>query len=123
MRFVAVFLLGIVFAAACDRASAAVLVAGALGCKAPADASKAALLRAKRDSVGLDIFSKPLVASRSCTEFAKGVTVDVDEKRLPLSCVRLTGDLDCYWVPDALVDLYPAAKGEMAGRKGGGHRR
>jgi hypothetical protein len=105
----------------CSSASAAVLTSAALGCKAPSDAIKAATLRVKKDAAGLAAFSQPLIASRSCMVFAKGVTIGIDEKQLPLSCVRLTGDLDCYWVPDALVDLYPGQKGG-AGRQGGGGR-
>ncbi len=103
-------------------AAAAVLTSPVFGCRAPADATRAAALRAKKDAAGFATFSQPLVASRACLELAKGVVVGVDENRAPLSCVRLTGDLECYWVPGAAVDLYPGQKGG-GGRGGGGGRR
>ncbi len=124
MKIAAVPTLVLTLAALCSSVDAASLTSSSLGCKTQADATKAAMLRAKKDSAGLDAFSKPLIAARSCIAFAKGVTIDVDEKRPPLACVRLTGDLECYWVADALVDLYPSAeKGGAAGHRGGGGSR
>ncbi|MGO9007702.1 MAG: hypothetical protein ACLQIQ_01725 [Beijerinckiaceae bacterium] len=72
---------------------------------------KAAELQAKKDKVGLEAFSRPLIASGACTAMGRGLTVDVDEKKLPLACVRLAGDLSCYWVADVFIDPNPGEKG------------
>ena len=107
-----------------SSADAAALSASTLGCRTPADALKVAGFRAKKDAAGLASFSQTAEAARACIPLTKGVTVGIDEAKPPLSCVRLTGDLECYWVADALVDLYPGDKGAGAGggKKGGGHR-
>jgi hypothetical protein len=103
-------------------ADAAALSVAVLACKAPADALKATTFRSKKDAAGLAAFAGPLTSSRACMTMPKGVTVGIDEKRPPLSCVRLVGDLECYWVPDALVDLYPGEKGGAGGAAAGKHR-
>lgn len=107
----------------CLPARAAALSATTLGCRAPADALKVAGFRAKKDAAGLASFSQSATASRACVPLTKGVTVGIDEAKPPLSCVRLTGDLECYWVADALIDLYPGQKGGGAGKQGGGGHR
>jgi hypothetical protein len=107
----------------CPPASAAAVSASTLGCRMPADALKVAGFRAKKDSAGLASFSQTASASRACIPLTKGVTVGIDEAKPPLSCVRLTGDLECYWVADALIDLYPGDKGAGGGKKGGGGHR
>ncbi|WP_158808262.1 hypothetical protein [Beijerinckia sp. L45] len=105
----------------CAPASAAAVSASTLGCRTPADALKVAGFRAKKDTAGLATFGQTAAASRACIPLTKGVTVGIDEAKPPLSCVRLTGDLECYWVADALIDLYPGDKGAGGGKKGGGH--
>ena len=99
-----------------SRAGAAGLVRATLGCRTPADLAKTTPLK----SGALDDASRPMVASGACTLLAKGVTVDVDEEKAPLSCVRLTGDLSCLWVQSALVDQHPGQKGSGGGQRGGG---
>ncbi len=94
--------------------------AAAVGCTTPADAEKIVALQVRHDKAGTDALARSLVASRACIDFAKGVTIEVDERRAPLTCVRLTGDLSCYWIAAALVDEHPAEKG--GGGKGGGGR-
>ena len=98
------------------QARAAGIAAATLGCRTPADLAKTAPLRGG----ALDGASRPLVASGACTLLAKGATVDVDEEKAPLSCVRLTGELSCLWVRSALVDQHPGEKGAGGGRRGGG---
>ena len=100
-----------------------VLRSAAVGCTAAADAEKIAILQSKKDRAGAEALAKPLVASRACIDFAKGVKIDVDEKSQPLACVRLTGDLSCYWIAASLVDEHPGEKGGGGGAKQGGRRR
>jgi hypothetical protein len=125
MRSLPVAVAGLFLVLWYGSAEAAVLTSGVLGCKTPIDANKAETFRAKNDAAGLETFSRPLIAARACIPLAKGVTVDVDQKQPPLSCVRLAGDLTCYWVPDALVNLHPAEKtaGDSSQHSSGGHRR
>ena len=100
-----------------------VLRASAVGCATAADAEKIAALQSKRDKAAAEAIAKPLVASRACIDLAKGVKIDVDEKRPPLACVRLTGDLSCYWIAASLVDEHPGEKGSgSSGKQGGGRR-
>ena len=101
--------------------SADVLKLATVGCTAPGDAEKIAALQARKDKAGADAMARPLVVSRACIDFAKGVTVGVDERRLPLACVRLTGDLSCYWIAAAIIDEHPGQKG--GGARRGAHRR
>lgn len=89
---------------------AAALKAATVACKAPKDATKVVEFLIKKDTAGLEAFSRPLIASGACTAMGRGLTVTVDEKKPPLSSVRLSGDLDCYWVTDVFVDLYPSDK-------------
>jgi hypothetical protein len=107
----AVFLAAVLYAShPLSSATAAVLKATTLACKTPADATKATTFLAKKDKAGLEAFSRTSIASGACTQLGRGVQVEIDEKQLPLSCVRLTGDLNCYWVADVLVDLHPGEK-------------
>lgn len=101
-------------------ATAAVLKATTLACKTPADATKAVAFLAKKDKAGLEAFSRSSIASGACTQLGKGVTVDVDEQKLPLSCVRLTGDLNCYWLADVFIDQHPGQKGTTSNATRGG---
>jgi hypothetical protein len=103
-----------------SQADAAALSASTLGCRAPLDALKLEGFSARHDTPGLATFSQAVTASRACIPLTKGVAVGVDEAKPPLSCVRLTGDLECYWVPNALVDLYPGEKGAGGGKRRGG---
>jgi hypothetical protein len=101
--------------AACPAAAAG-LARTTLGCRTPGD-----LARAQAPKGGtLDAASRALVASGACTLLAKGVVVDVDEEKAPLTCVRLAGDLSCLWVRGALIDQHPGEKGSGGGRHGGG---
>ncbi len=100
-----------------------VLKAAAVGCNAPADAQKIATLQAHKDKAGAEAIARPLVASRACIDLAKGVKIDIDERKPPMACVRLTGDLSCYWIAAALVDEHPGEKGSGgSGGKSGGRR-
>lgn len=99
-----------------------VMRTAAVGCNQPTDAEKIAALQARKDRAGADALARPLVASRACIDLAKGITVDIDERRPPLACVRLTGDLSCYWIAAALVDEHPGEKGGSGGKRGGGRR-
>ncbi len=94
-------------------AHAEALRTAAVGCRSADDATKLAA------TPGHDA-ARALVTSGACMDFAKGITIDVDERRPPLACVRLTGDLSCYWMAAALVDDHPSAKGSGGKRQGGG---
>lgn len=98
--------------------SAASIKAATIGCTAPADATRLAVLQARK--AAQEAAAQPLLATRACLAFAKGITVDVDEAKPPLACIRLTGDLSCYWVVTALVDEHPGEKGGGVGKRGGG---
>lgn len=102
-------------------ASAAALKAATVGCSAQADATKLAALQGRK--AAQEAAAQPLEASRACVAFAKGIIVDIDEAKPPLACIRLTGDLSCYWIAAALVDEHPGEKGGGGGKKGGGGRR
>ncbi len=104
-------------------ARADVVRVDAVACRTAADAQTVVALQAKRDKVGAAAVSRPLVASGSCIDLAKGIQVDIDERRAPLMCVRLTGDLSCYWLPAAFVDEHPGEKGSAGGGRRGGRRR
>lgn len=106
----------------CLPAASAVIRASTLGCRTPADTMKVASFTSKKDGPGLAGFTQMAEASRACIPLTKGVTIGIDEAKPPLSCVRLTGDLECYWVTDASIDLYPGDKGAGADRKSGGRR-
>ena len=67
--------------------------------------------------------AQPLVAKRTCLPFAKGIAIDIDETKTPLACIRLTGDLSCYWVAATLLDEHPGEKGGGGKRSGGGGHR
>ncbi len=89
-------------------ARAAALKEKAFACRSETDARMALdLATAKGKVVGLESFQAGKIASRDCLSLIKGLKVSVDQKRAPLMCVRLTGDLDCYWTPEAVVDLNP----------------
>ena len=113
-------MLAVVASGGASRADA--LRTAAVGCTTPADAEKIALLLGQKNKAGADAAARPLVASRACIDFAKGVKIDVDERKPPLACVRLTGDLSCYWVAAALVDEHPGEKGGGGKRAGSGRR-
>jgi len=89
-------------------ARAAAMKTSTFGCKAPADAQKALYLQSKKDAAGLAAFTQAKLASGACVTLGRGLTVTTDMKKPPLTCVRLSGDLDCYWTADVLVDLNPA---------------
>ncbi len=108
----------ILIALAAVPANAEALRAAAVGCRTPDDATKVAAMPA-RDKAA----TRPLVASGACLDLSKGTTIDVDERRPPLACVRLTGDLSCYWIAASLVDDHPGQKGGGSGQKQGGGRR
>ena len=109
------------FLALAVPADAAALKATTVGCATQADATKLAALQGRK--AALDAAAQPLEASRACLSFAKGIAVDIDETKPPLACIRLTGDLSCYWIAASLVDEHPGEKGGGGGKKGGGGRR
>ena len=99
--------------------AAEILKSAAVGCAAVADAQKIA--QAKDKAAALAI-SQPLVASRACISFAKGLKIDIDERKPPLVCIRLPGDLSCYWLATAAIDDHPGEKGAGGGGRGGKRR-
>ena len=105
------------------RSDAAVLKMTTFGCKAEADATKAIGFQVRKDSAGLDKFTAPKVAAGDCVAFGRGVSINPETKRPPLVCVRLSGDLDCYWVAESLVDLNPPQTDEQKPPRGAGGRR
>jgi hypothetical protein len=119
MRSIAVLAAVLCALMANSSAQAAALKATALACKAPTDATKAFELLAKKDKVGLEAFSRSLIASGACMSMGRGVSVEVEQQKLPLSCVRLSGDLSCYWVADVFIDQHP---GEKSGAPQSGQR-
>lgn len=92
------FVLAAALVATAMPGEAAVLRNATLGCRQAPDAAKVA--------AGEDVAA--LRTSRACIPFAKGIAIDVDEDKPPLSCIRLKGDLECWWVPDHAVDEAPA---------------
>ncbi len=102
-------------------AEAAALKAATVGCATPADATKIVALQGRK--AAQDAAAQPLEATRACLAFAKGINVDIDETKPPLACIRLTGDLSCYWIAAALVDEHPGEKGGGGKKGGGGGRR
>ena len=98
------------------------LRANAVACRADGDAQKIAALEGRRDTAGAAALARPLVASGACIDLAKGIQVGIDERRAPLLCVRLTGDLSCYWLQAALIDEHPGEKGSSGGARHGGKR-
>ena len=95
----------------------------AVGCRSAVDATKLAAVQGGGDGRGRQASSpqaRAMVASGACIDFAKGITIDVDERRPPLACIRLTGDLSCYWMAATLVEDHPGEKGGGAKRQGGG---
>jgi hypothetical protein len=104
-------------------ADGAAMKATTFGCRAEADTLKAVTLQAKKDTAGLEAFVKPKIASGECASFARGTTVDPETSKPNLTCVRLTGGLDCEWVADYLVDLHPSDSRPTGAAAGGGHRR
>jgi hypothetical protein len=52
-------------------------------------------------------FLRTRIASGECLQFARGQQVSVDERDGAFWCVRRTGDLDCYWTLEKVVDLNP----------------
>lgn len=99
-----------------------VLKSAAVGCTAPADAERIAALQNRRDRAGAEALARPLVGARSRIDLAKGLTIGVDERRPPLACVRLAGDLQCYWIAASLLDEHPGEKGRSAGGRQCGRR-
>jgi hypothetical protein len=89
-------------------AEAAAVKTMTYGCKSEADANKALMLQAKKDTSGLEGFTKPKIASGECIAFGRGVTVDPERTKAALTCARLTGGLDCYWMADYLIELHPS---------------
>jgi hypothetical protein len=78
--------------------------------KDPAGAKAAAFLKGK-------------VEAGACVQFAKGQQVSIEERDGALWCVRRTGDLDCFWTIDKVVDPNPPITSSSGGARGGGGRR
>jgi len=116
-----VIALALVSSVSGSPAFADALRVAATGCRTPGDAEHIAALQAKKDKAGVEALAGPLVASGACIALPKSVTVDIDERQKALACVRLTGDLSCYWLAAALVDEHPGEKGAKGG--GSGHSR
>ena len=115
------FAIPILLSALAAPAEAVVLKSATIGCSKAADAQALVALQGRK--AAQEAAAQPLEASRACMSFAKGIAVDLDELKPPLACIRLTGDLSCYWVAATLVDEHPGEKGGGGGKRGGGSGR
>ncbi len=90
-----------------SKAHAALTRAILLACKEEADLRQAAKLRSGGgDRKAAAEFEAGKKASGGCMEIPRNTVVQIDERKPPLSCVRLQGGLDCYWVVGNGVDEY-----------------
>ena len=111
-----------VLAAAPLTSRADALKSSVVGCNTVTDAKTLASLKTTNPAAAQTL-GRSLVASRACLDFAEGLTIDVDERRPPLVCIRLQGDLSCYWIAAASLDEHPGEKGSGGGsHRGGKHR-
>ncbi len=80
--------------------------------------------RDDKDGKKAGAFLKSKIESGACVSFTRGQQVSVDEHDGGFWCVRRTGDLDCYWTLEKVVDLNPpivstgGAGGGQSGKKG-----
>jgi len=96
---------------------AAVLERNFYGCRDQADARKLFEFLSKADKVASEKFCKAKIAAGSCIPIERGTNVAIDEKKPSLSCVRVTGGLDCYWVANALIGQKPHDPEEPGNKK------
>ncbi len=103
-------------------ASAAAFKAAYAGCADKALFKKALTIPGDKDGGKAGAFLKGRIDAGECLLFTRGQQVSVDERDDHLWCVRRTGDLDCYWTIDKVVDLNPpltSTGGGGSGQSGG----
>ncbi len=100
-------MLRFVLLAAClccaESVSAAAVKAVTVGCRTEADARTLETMRAHGNADGFDALSQTKIAQAACATFARGTTITIETSKAPLMCVRLEGDLGCFWVPDRAI--------------------
>jgi hypothetical protein len=105
-------------------ADAAAFKAAYAGCQEKAVFKKALSLPGDKDGKKAGEFLKGRIDAHECLLFNRGQEVSVDERDGNLWCVRRTGDHDCYWTIDKVVDLNPpltsggGASGQAGGKRG-----
>ncbi len=110
---------------ASSAADAAAFKAAYAACQDKAVFKKALTVPGDKEGKKAGEFLKGRIDARECLLFNRGQQVSVDERDGNLWCVRRTGDLDCYWTIDKVVDLNPpltstggAGSGQSGGKKG-----
>jgi hypothetical protein len=110
---------------ASSAADAAAFKASYAACQDKAVFKKAVTLPGDKEGKKAGEFLKGRIDARECLLFTRGQQVSVDERDGNLWCVRRTGDLDCYWTIDKVVDLNPpltstggAGSGQSGGKRG-----
>lgn len=93
-------------------------------CQDKAVFKKALTVPGDKDGKKAGEFLKGRIDAHECLLFNRGQEVSVDEREGNLWCVRRTGDLDCYWTIDKVVDLNPpiTSTGGAGGGQSGGKR-
>jgi hypothetical protein len=106
-------------------AHAAAFKAAYAGCGDKAVFKKALSFPGDKDGKKAGEYLKSRVDAHECLLFNRNQQVSVDERDGNLWCVRRTGDLDCYWTIDKVVDLNPpltstggAGSGQSSGKRG-----
>lgn len=102
-------------------AGAAAFRAAYAGCQDKAVVKKGLSLTGDKDGKKAGEFFKGRIDAHECLLFNRGQQVSVDERDGNLWCVRRTGDLDCYWTIDKVVDINPplSSSGGGSGQSGG----
>ncbi len=110
---------------ASSAADAAAFKAAYAACQDKAVFKKALTVPGDKEGKKAGEFLKGRIDAHECLLFNRGQQVSVDERDGNLWCVRRTGDLDCYWTIDKVVDLNPpitstggAGSGQSGGKKG-----
>jgi hypothetical protein len=105
-----------------SAAGAAAFKAAYAACQDKAVFKKAFATPGDKEGKKAGEFLKGRIDAHECLLFNRGQEVSVDERDSNLWCVRRTGDLDCYWTIDKVVDLNPpltSAGGGASGQSGG----
>jgi hypothetical protein len=100
LLFVCIPLVMIAGAAAAQESA---VTDSAIACRNVADIKKAYDLQAKNPAAA-DAFVKSKEGNGDCQRLVKGLKVTIDHKQAPFSCVRRSGDFDCYWIMGAVVE-------------------
>ncbi|RFB78667.1 hypothetical protein [Methylovirgula sp. 4M-Z18] len=92
-----------VMLAGAAAAQNAAVTDSAVACRSVADIKKAYDLQAK-SAAAADTFVKGKESSGACQRLVRGLKVTIEQKQPPFSCVRLSGDFDCYWIMGTVVE-------------------